>query len=149
MKKVFSVVLATLLGFSCLIGFAQEAVTDGGIDLSVYSETELVDLLDLVQNEIVTRGIEKTAILTEGNYVGGQSIPVGTYLISLANTEAEYNCQVFLRGAGPTNDNNNIKSNTYLDKDCTGTVHITIEEGDQLFISDSCYLTISRGLVFQ
>lgn len=43
------------------------------VDLSGLSDEELVALLDQVQAEIMTRGIEKTAQLPEGMYIFGRT----------------------------------------------------------------------------
>ena len=50
------------------------------VDLSSMSDDEIVALLTQVNNEIVSRGINKTAKLPQGGYIAGKDIPAGIFL---------------------------------------------------------------------
>lgn len=65
-------------------------LAEGVLDLSSYSDSDLIALLAEVQEEIAARKIEKTAHLTAGTYIGGRDIPVGTYILAAAGTEDEH-----------------------------------------------------------
>ena len=49
------------------------------VDLASLSDAEIVELMNRVNQEIVNRGISRTAKLSKGAYVAGQDIPVGKY----------------------------------------------------------------------
>lgn len=86
MKRMLVLILAVwLLAFPVQAGLAETT-----IDLSGYSDTELLELLYAVQSEVAVRKIEKTAELTAGTYIGGRDIPVGTYILNSAGTEGEH-----------------------------------------------------------
>ena len=51
-----------------------------GINLSKMSDEEIVALLQEVTNEMVRRGIEKTAKLAQGTYIAGIDFPCGKYM---------------------------------------------------------------------
>lgn len=52
------------------------------IDLSVYTDDEIVALLHLVNQEVADRKIEKSAKLPKGEYKIGRDIPAGNYYLS-------------------------------------------------------------------
>ena len=60
----------------CLVA-GTVGVSEEIIDMSRFSDAEIVALLDQVQTELVNRKIEKTAVLRSGRYVGGKDIPAG------------------------------------------------------------------------
>ena len=78
-KYVISVMLAVLVMGGCV--FADENGRSGGVDLSQYSDEEVVNLLNQVQTELVNRQIEKTATLEKGTYTVGKDIPAGEYVL--------------------------------------------------------------------
>ena len=47
------------------------------VDLSAMTNDEIIALLGQVNQEIVSRGIQKSASLPAGKYVGGKDLPVG------------------------------------------------------------------------
>lgn len=75
MKKIVSVILALLL----LCGVAY-AIT---IDLSEYSDDELIELETAIQAEKIERGMGKTAKVFAGVYTIGVDIPAGTYAVGV------------------------------------------------------------------
>ena len=144
MKKLFALILLVcLLATSSTIVFAE-----GTLDLSGYSDSELIALLAKVQSEIVTRKIEKTAHLTAGTYIGGRDIPVGTYILAAAGTEDEHGI-VSLRSVNDPADDYPSKLYEHKMGDDIYSVFVTIEEGDTLIIPFPYTLTISGGVMFK
>ena len=144
MKKILALILlACLLTISATTAFAE-----GILDLSGYTDSELVDLLAEVQGEIADRKIEKTALLTAGTYIGGRDIPVGTYILATAGTEEEYGI-VSLRSVNDPADDFPSKLYKHKHGDDVYSVFVTIEEGDTLILPFPYTLTISGGVMFK
>lgn len=53
------------------------------IELSNYSDKEVIDLLHIVNQELVDRKLVKKAIVPKGTYVVGDDIPAGKYIVSI------------------------------------------------------------------
>ena len=75
MKKLCLVLLFVLL-FSTVWGIAE------GIDLSGMSFEELQDLRDRIDDELYSRKDLGEELLTEGNYLVGDTIEAGQYIIT-------------------------------------------------------------------
>ncbi len=56
-------------------------------DISGLTDDEIVELLGKVNEELVTRGIVKSAELPAGKYTGGKDLPVGSYIITCKTDE--------------------------------------------------------------
>ena len=144
MKKTLALILTVCL-LAVPMAFAPaEDVTD----LSSLNDEQLVALLAEVQNEIVTRHIEKTASLTAGTYIGGRDVPVGSYVLATAGTEDDYGI-VSLRSVNDPADKYPSKLYEYKDGDDSYSVFVTIEDGDTLIRPFPYTLTISGGVMFQ
>lgn len=74
MKKIAALLLALLLCMGSLPAFAD-------VDLSAYTQEELLALRDKINQELLKRGIEKEVIVPIGSYVVGVDIPAGVYTI--------------------------------------------------------------------
>lgn len=62
-------------------------------NLSTLTDTELVNLLTAVNEAIVSRGINKTAKLPKGAYIGSKDLPARKYIYTcLATGEAKIRC---------------------------------------------------------
>lgn len=144
MKKLLALIFLvfTLIVTPMLTIYAEE------IDLSIYSDSELLTLLDQVQSEIVTRHIEKTAQLPTGTYVGGKDIPAGTYTLTAAGTEKDYGI-VYLRSVNDAADDWPSKLYEFNKAEEYRSFYITIEEGDTLVLPFAYTLTISGGVLFR
>lgn len=55
------------------------------IDLSKYSDEELIEIRQLINQEMINRKIVKSAKLPVGRYTVGVDIPVGKYVIEMQN----------------------------------------------------------------
>lgn len=128
-KRIALILMAVLMALTC-----TAACAEGAADLSAYSDSELMALLDDVQGEIASRHIEKTAQLTAGTYIGGQDIPAGTYVLATAGDEEDYGI-ISLRSVNDSEDEYSI--------------FLNIEKGDTLIVPFSCTLTISGGIMFK
>ena len=56
------------------------AALAASVDLSAMTDDEVVTLLNEVNDEVVRRGINKTAALPKGAYIGGKDLPAGKYI---------------------------------------------------------------------
>lgn len=105
---------------------AQEPVTEI-IDLSGYTDDEIVMINRQVDAEIEKRGIVKSAVLQIGKYSVGDDLPAGSYLLEFAPTadKSHYFNYAIYNSAGKE------ISGEYF---CTTQVKITLEEGQTLKI---------------
>ena len=151
MKKLFTICLAACLVLTALAAApGSEKAPEAGpeqpaaqiIDLSGYADEQLVELLRQVQTEIVTRNIEKTALLNAGTYVFGQDIPVGKYV--LKKSPGEQHGMIELAAADDPS-----KLYEFLGDTDTFETFITAENGDRLTVELPCELTVSVGVLFQ
>lgn len=139
----------TLILVACMVVLSSTVVlAEGVLDLSSYSDSDLIALLAEVQEEIATRKIEKTAHLTAGTYIGGRDIPVGTYILAAAGTEDEHGI-VSLRSVNDPADDYPSKLYEHKMGDDVYSVFVTIEEGDTLILPFPYTLTISGGVMFK
>lgn len=74
MKKIAALLLALILCLGSLPAFAD-------VDLSAYTQEELLALRDKINEELLKRGIEKKVEVPQGRYIVGEDIPAGTYTL--------------------------------------------------------------------
>lgn len=140
----FRCFLCCLLACMLLIPAFAMAET---VDLKSLSDAEIVELLTQVNQEIVSRGINKTAKLAKGAYVGGKDLPVGRYIFTvMAKGDDWGNVTVYdstgklitweVVGAPESGED-------------PETVFITLNEGDKLESGVPFSLTIMSGALFQ
>ena len=119
------------------------------VDLSRMSDTEVVELLNQVNAEIVSRGISKTAKLPQGAYIAGKDLPAGKYILTVMATGNDWgNVTVYSEGG---------KGRLLLWEVVTApeagedpeTIFVTLSEGDELKSGVPFSLTIMAGAVFQ
>ena len=84
MKKWIALVVAFAITICVGMASAEE------IDLSGFSDDEIVTLLGHVQEEIVARHIEGTATLSGGTYIAGRDIPAGSYIFTCLATGEDW-----------------------------------------------------------
>ncbi|MGI6238050.1 MAG: hypothetical protein ACOYI5_00285 [Christensenellales bacterium] len=117
--------------------------------MSQYTDDEIVALLAQVQGEISSRGIEKTATIDAGQYVGGRDIPAGTYVL-ICKTDAKQHGIVWLSAAGDNLDEDYpSKLYEHVSFDREETFFIDVEEGGILSVPFTAQLRISGGVMFQ
>ena len=144
MKRAAALICLIALVISCLLAAAAETV-----DLSGFSNDEVEALLKQVQEEIVSRGIEKTASLEAGRYTGGLDVPAGSYTLYCKTNEDQHGI-VWLSAANDDLDNN-YPSLLYdhVGFSSEASYYITIEEGGILNLPFPCQLKISGGVMFK
>ena len=147
MKRRFGLALVVfLLLVSTFIATAQ-AVTET-IDLSQLSDEEIISLMDQVNNEIVKRGIEKTAKLSKGTYIVGVDIPAGKYTYTCLAQGDEWGSVTVYADKGQGDqllweivsapEEGNESDKVYMD----------LHEGEQLKSGVPFSLTVQTGIKF-
>lgn len=115
--------------------------------LSAMTDDEIVALLEQVNQEIARRGINKTAKLPQGSYIGGKDLPAGRYIYTcLAKGDDWGNLTVKTEGGKGDLVLWEIVSASEGDQE---TVFITLNEGDALESGVPFSLTIMSGALFQ
>lgn len=146
MKKAFGIVLAGLLVLLAVVGTVQ-AETEG-MDVSGLTDDALVSLMELVNEELVKRGIEKTAVLAQGAYLVGIDIPAGKYLFtSLARGDDWGNVTIYAEGGDGKQLLWNVVS-APEEGEAAETIFMTLHDGDQLSSQVPFSLTIQTAIRF-
>ena len=146
MKKLLSVMLALLILVSAAgVAFAAD------LNLSDYTDEEIVEMLAALQQELLDRKIRKAASLAPGRYVVGEEIPAGAYDITcryegerwanimIFDAEGEQIFDAAVYDAG--NEAAEVRGE--------GTWHIRLSEGDVLEITGPATLTVATGVLFE
>jgi hypothetical protein len=143
--------VAVLLMAAVLLFGSASAVADE-VDLSKWSDDEVVALLSQVQQEIATRHIEKSAQLPAGSYLVGTDLPVGTYTV-YCKYEGSWWADIYViedGGEGDTTFSGTVygPDNEFVSTKGEGTWTVTLHDGDLFKCSDEVTLTISSGVKF-
>lgn len=148
MKKTFVLLLVFALLCSS-VAYATE------IDLSSYTDEEIVALLAQVQNEVVNRHIEKTATLPMGTYITGKDIPAGNYVYAITVVDAEtygdgyLSGIVSIRSIKDAEDEYPSKLFELVRNTEEFVCYISLEKGDTFISPVPFTLTISSGVMFK
>ena len=119
------------------------------VDMGKYSNEEIIALLDLVQKEIASRGIERTAIIPAGQYVGGKDIPAGSYIL-VCKTDENHHGIVWLSAADDILDEEYpSKLYEHISFNREEMFYIDVEDGGILNVPFTAQLTISGGILFR
>lgn len=121
------------------------------VNLSSMTDTEIVALLDQVNQEIVNRGINKTAKLPQGAYLAGKGkdLPAGRYIYTCLATGDDWgNLTVKSEGGQGKTILWNVVAAPENGAE-PDTVFITLNEGDKLDSGVPFSLTIMSGALFQ
>ena len=139
MKKMLLLVLI----FSIMVCSIPTALA---LDFSMYSDEELLSIIQELNSELIARGIEKTAEIIPGSYLVGRDIPAGKYVLTnLADDTAYYliyqdNLQNYKDSEALDRGNIYAKNETY----------IVLEDGQVLSTRhQTLNLTISAGVSFK
>ena len=138
--------------FLCLLLIAAllvPAAAADSMDLSSLSNDEIAALLEKVNEEVVQRGISKTAKLPKGTYMAGTDIPAGRYIYTCLAVGEDWGSVTVYSDGG--------KGNQILWEVLTApqegqepaTIFMTLNEGDQLKSGVPFSLTIMPGILFQ
>ena len=140
-RRFLCVLLAVLL-------LVPAALADK-IDLSAMTNDEIVELLNQVNAEIVSRGISKTAKLPQGTYIAGQDIPAGRYIFTCMATGDDWgNVTVYTEGGKGQQILWEVMAAPKDGQD-PETCFITLNKGDQLKSGVPFALTVMSGALFQ
>ena len=142
-RRCIAIALVVLLGTFAGTVYAEPIQ----IDFSSYTDDEVVDFLEQVQEVIAERGIVKSAVLEKGVYIGGQDIPVGRYILT-KEADTEESGLVWLKAADDPDNVYPSKLYEFVAKEEESSFYITLEEGDTLSLPFRVTLTISAGVVF-
>ena len=123
MKKILSLVLILMLTFP-MLALAE-------IDLSSYSNDELIALQTPIKGELMNRGAIKSAKIPTGNYTVGEDFPAGVYTMTtdeymVAVTINEYEDLYTLTPDSPVGKITLKDGQTFS---CTGPVTLTTYTG--------------------
>ena len=118
-------------------------------DISGLTDDEIVELLGKVNEELVGRGIVKSAELPAGKYIGGKDLPAGSYIIT-CKTDDNHHGIVWVSAAAD-DLNNEYPSILYehVSFSSEEQFRVTIEEGGILKLPFTATVTISSGLLFK
>lgn len=118
-------------------------------DISGLSNDEIVELLGKVNEELVSRGINKTAKLPQGAYIGGKDLPAGKYIFTCLATGDDWgNVTVYSEGGKGKQLLWEVMAAPEKGVD-PETCFITLNNGDQLKSGVPFSLTIMSGAIFQ
>ena len=117
------------------------------IDLSSFTDNEIVELLKQVNQELVDRRINKTAKLAPGTYTGGKDIPVGKYIFTCTATGNDWGNMFVYNDQGKQVEWQ-VVSAPEKGQD-PETSFITLEKDHTLKCSTPFTLTIMAGAVFE
>lgn len=119
------------------------------VDLSSMTDDEIVALLTQVNNEVVSRGINKTATLPQGSYIGGKDLPAGKYIfVCKAKGDDWGNVTVKTDGGDGKLILWEVVS-APKNGETPDDIFITLGEGDELKSGVPFTLTIMSGAVFK
>ena len=149
MKKIWiGIMLCVFLaaGIACAEGngiVGQESL----LDMSGYTDEEMILLMQQVNEEIVRRNIEKSAHLPTGTYIGGRDIPVGSYILTGEGREDDHG---IVSLGTYDEEGQRIKREVYesvYSSECN--FYIVVDEGETLTVPFACKLTINAGIRFE
>ena len=148
MRKCVSFIVILCLVVLTISVVLAETPAKEVLDLSGYTDEELIAINAQVQAEIFNRHLEKTATLPEGKFTAGRDIPVGTYVLKLLSRDA---FSTFTVRAKDAKEDEESKVYFYFSDDDVGKdFNLTLEEGDIVSVHNcSVSITISMGVVFR
>ncbi len=145
LKKWMGIVLLVL----CLSFVSVGAISEEILDLSQYSDEQILAISKQVQTEMVNRKLEGTATLEAGMYEGGKDVPAGRYIL-ICKTDSEHHGIVWLSSAEDDLKNEYpSKLYEYVGTDDEKNFSIGIEEGGILNVPFPAQLQIYPGVVFE
>ena len=164
MRKIIGCLLVLIMMVVPFASYAASVEIQEFV-FSEYTDDYLLKMITALQQEIVSREIEKTAVLPAGIYNVGVDLPIGTYRLTVELEEDEY-CQIIITQKleepvvenMPTPNENmpatqmiRTEDNIYNDIVRTGDepIHISLLAGQCLKLSNEAKLTIDAGILFE
>lgn len=143
MKRILSLTAALLL--LCTAAVAQTA----SLNVSTLSDDEVLQLYKQLNQELVSRGLEKTAVMPKGTYLVGEALPAGQYIYTCMAQGSDWgNMTVYADGG----KGDQLVWEVLLapeEGEQPETVFLKLKEGDELSSQVPFSLTISPGIHFQ
>ena len=124
------------------------------IDLSGYTDNEIIALNKKVQQELADRKIKATAEVTAGTYIAGKDFPVGTFDMTLLWRDSFSTVAVIPSDLAGTEIKNTDDYSFYIypgADDVRRVWSLEVKEGDELRV-DNCKIsltTASSGITFK
>ena len=147
MKKTYVKAIVCILALGIFFITSGRAMAET-ISLNKLTDAEILSLLKEVQSEVVNRGIEKSATLHTGQYVGGKDIPVGSYkLICKPDATQSGILRLIAAEANPVTGSSYLIHEAIL-RESDQTFYINITEGVLLDIPVTSQLIVSGGIMF-
>ena len=118
-------------------------------DITGLTDDEIVEMLGKINEEIVSRGIMKSAELPAGKYTGGRDLPAGSYIIT-CKTDDNHHGIVWVSAAADDLDNQ-YPSILYehVSFNSEEKFRVMIENGGILNLPFTATVTISAGILFK
>lgn len=146
-KRAISILVTCAILLS-LLATAFVALAEG-FDLSKYTNDEILELLDQVNNEVVKRGLNKIATLAKGAYIAGRDIPVGSYVYTCLATGSDWgNVTIYSDRGNGKQLMWEVVAAPEKDEE-PETIFITLNDGDQLKSGVPFSLTAGSGIIFR
>lgn len=143
LKQLLCLASALLLAFSFAFAAEEE------INLSPLSDDQLLALMQRVNQEIVARGIQKTATIPKGAYIAGRDLPVGTYVFTcLAAGDDWGNVTVYSEEGNGEQLLWEIVA-APEEGEAPETFLVRLSEGDRLKSAVPFSLTVFNGILFK
>ena len=119
------------------------------MDLSGLTDSEVIELLEKVNAEIVNRGINKTANLPKGAYIAGRDLPTGRYVFTCRAKGNEWgNFTIYSdKGEGELLVWEVLSAPKEGEE--PDTLFITLNDGDKMESAVPFSLTVMNGIRFQ
>ena len=134
MKKFICIALALAFALS---------MSASALEFGSYSDAALLDLLRQVQQEVVDRRIEKTANLKGGEYVAGEDIPTGKFVLKCTYS-GDWWANLTIYSASGSQELWEV----ITEEDGTFEKVITLEKGAKIECDEPFTLTVYAGIRF-
>lgn len=139
MRKIVCMMLIIVIALTTAIAQAVE------LDLSIYSDDELKEIFELLNEEMLNRKIVKSATIPVGRYTVGTDIPAGKYVIEMSDKS---------KHSGPIvkiyNDNT-LSKKTFSEwlEGPEDTMIIELNNGNVLETDETIILSTFVGITFE
>ena len=134
---------------------ASEPLPANALDLSAFTDEEILELLAQVQDEMVARGLHgKTANVPKGTYIAGIDLPAGSYVYtsdgeSALDGSSEDLTLAFEFGQLTVQNEQGVETASYyIGNYGAETCYISVQDGDTLIIPRRGTLMMSSGGLF-
>lgn len=140
-------IVSCILVFLMIAALAASAMAD--FDMSALSDDEIQVLARQIDEEMVARGLPKTATLPKGAYIAGRDIPAGSYIYTCLATGDDWgNVTVYSDGGEGDQLLWNVVS-APDDGEEPDSIFVRLNDGDEFKSGVPFSLTIAGGILFK